>query len=79
MQMKVPSDQKAKHDKAWGGMMEATPVDIYGARTDYPKGQEEANLAKAQKDIRERFGLDYPAPNPHEKDAGEYYKKEVNK
>ncbi len=36
------------------------PVDLNGARTDFPKGGANDNLAKAAQDNRERFDMNLP-------------------
>ena len=63
----VKSDRKAQFIKEREEMMnymegppEIVPVDLNGARTDYPKGAPTTNLLKAQGDIRRRFDLDLP-------------------
>ena len=61
--MRIASDRynqaKRKHEDFFGNEypFEAIPVDIFGARTDYKKGDSD-NLDKAEKDVRERFDLD---------------------
>lgn len=65
MPIRIRSDRLKEYKKEMEEMTEYmerqpeyVPVDAFGARTDYVKG--ENNLAKAGKDIKERFDMDLP-------------------
>lgn len=67
MKLKVSSDraQKFKNENDFLGPVDVVPVDLYGARTDYQKGED--NLSKAARDFKERFDFDLPLKNGSEK------------
>jgi len=54
----VKKDRKKRMTYSMGGP-EYIPVDLYGARTDYPKGNP-GNLKRAAQDIKDRFDMDLP-------------------
>lgn len=76
MKMHYRSDRlaqaKEKHEEMMDSIMEEpeyVPVDLNGARTDFPKGQD--NLSKAQEDIRRRFDMNLPTKGK-DTEGGEY-------